>query len=1065
MEPPAGRRRSRSLALLAATLVCWATAVRLDAQGLTGAALQGRILGPDSAAIEDAEVTVSNLSNGERWKNSSRTKGRYEFERLSVGGPYLIEVRAVGFAPARKGDVYLALGQRLAMDFSLARAAYELDTITVTSEPDPRLNAGRTGPAQTIDQGTISRLPVPGRDFTRLALLSPHVVATPTGGLSIDGQPDRLNAIQIDGTTGNDLMGSSGIAGIQVLGNRLVSAEAIKELQVISAPFDVRFGNFAAGLVNAVTRSGTNRLEASVSTYYSDRSLVGKDSEGGRGDDFENKEVSATLGGPIVRDRVSFFLDGGIQRRVFPESDPLITPSTMAGDSVVRVSYADAIRFRNILRDRYGVDAGEPGAFPFRVPAENLFGKLTFQLGVNSRLEVSNDYSHASLRLVPSRGFEVYSLTSSAFGLPASVNATRLTWTAGFSQRYTNELIAARLGQHFRCVSASEFPVVQAWAETRAVSAGSNCLQSLIRNRETEDQHALELTDNLTLVAGAHRLTLGTHDELIRIRSLPPLDYFYGAGWQFQSLDSLEAGTPYSYTATLRDSSRPSGPLSSPDVRQVGAYVQDQWSPGSRWTLTAGLRIDVPFLSREPVLNPTLLAGPLALDNTRTPSGKVLWSPRLGVNIDVTGDGRTYLRGGIGLFAGRPAYKWFVAVDAHTGRDVVYLQCAGEGVVPAFTLDPTRQPTSCGEGPQAPVGPLVNVFDPGFRFPRNLKLALGVDHRFRSGWVGTLDFLYTGGIDQYDLVDVNLEAPYLATGEDSRPVYGTFDDQGTPSPTRRDPAFGPVIVTRNSRGNRAYSLTGQLQKQFANGTELGVSYTYSRSRDRLSPGLDNTDGDVDFTLLDGTLDHRNVRTALWEVPHRLTVLATANLPGAVRFSLFYEGRSGSPFTYGIEGDANADGFGGDDIAYVPADARPGGDIELVVLDTLTGLNVAAPQAVYDTVTRFIRNQSCLGRQRGHLMRRNSCRLRWSSGTQARLAKVVPTFSGHTLELTLDIFNLLHLLDDDWGLVRGADDRLFGFAGYDAANARGIYRWLAPTRVFVDEGASRWSMQLGAKWNF
>jgi Carboxypeptidase regulatory-like domain/TonB dependent receptor len=1064
MEPSPRGRSLASLAFLAVTLVCLAAGGHLEAQGLTGAALQGRILGPDSAAVEDARVSVLNQSNGERWQTSSRTRGRYEFERLSVGGPYLIEVRAVGYAPARQADIYLALGQRLAVDFSLARAAYELDAITVTSEPDPRLNAGRTGPAQSIDQGTISRLPVPGRDFKQLALLSPHVVATPTEGLSIDGQPDRLNAIQIDGTTATDLMGSSGIAGIQVLGNRLVSVESIKELQVISAPFDVRFGNFAAGLINAVTRSGTNRLEGSLSTYYSGRSLVGKDSQGFRGNDFENKELSATLGGPIIRDRLSFFLDGGIQRRVTPETAPLITPSTTAADTNVRVSYDAARRFRAILRDRYGVDAGDSGPYPLRIPAENLFAKLTLQLGLNSRLEVSNDFSSAHLSLIPDRG-GFYSLASSAFSLPASINATRLTWTAGFGRRVTNELIAARLRQHFRCVSNSEFPVVQASVGERLLAAGSNCPQGVIRNRVTEDQRALELTDNITLVAGAHRLTFGTHDELIQIRSLPPLDYFYITQWQFQSLDSLEAGTPFSYLATLRDSLRPSGPLSSPDVRQVGVYAQDQWSPSNRWTLTAGLRIDVPFLSREPVLNPGLLAGPLGLDNTRTPSGKALWSPRLGANIDVKGDGSTYVRGGIGLFAGRPAYKWFVAVDAHTGRDVVYLDCEGQGVVPPFTLDPNAQPRTCGPGPQGPTGPLVNAFDPGFRFPRNLKLALGMDHKFRSGWVGTLDFLYTGGVDQYDLVDVNLREPTVATGEGGRPMYGTIDETGTPSPARRDAGFGPVIMTRNSRGNRAYALTAQLQKHFANGTELGASYTYSRSRDRLSPGLDNTDGDVNFTLLDGTLDHRNLRTALWEVPHRFTVLATANLPGAVQFSLFYEGRSGSPFTYGIEGDANADGFGDDDIAYVPTDVRPGGDIALVVLDTVSGLDVAAPQAVYDSVAQFIRDRRCLRNQRGHLMRRNSCRLRWTSGTQARLAKVVPTFGGHTLELSLDVFNLLHLLDDDWGLVRGADDRLFGLAGYDSPNARGIYTWLAPHREFVDDGASRWSMQLGARWRF
>ncbi len=707
------------------------TLAALNAQSVTSAAIQGRVLGPNDVPIEDATILVTNTSNGARWQTVSRARGRFYLEQLSIGGPYLVEVRAVGFAPAQRDGVFLGLGQRLTADFTLEAAAYQLGAITVNADVDPLINAGRTGPAQVITDSTINRLPVAGRDFTQLILLSPHVTRSPSGGFSIDGQPDRLNAIQVDGATNNDLLGSSGIGGLQVLGARRVSVEAIKELQVISAPFDVRFGNFAAGLVNAVTKSGSNEFEGSLSTYYSARGLVGKDPEGKRGDDFENKEVTATLGGPIARDRAAFFLTGSIQRFAQPETARLIGPDPSApADTFVNISYASAVRFQNILRNTYGLNPGGFGAFPSRLPAGNLLGKLTLQLGINSRLEVSHSYSHSYPSLVLDRNFPSYSLTSTIFSLPATINETRVSWNSSFGSRYANELVAARLRQGFRCVPTSAFPHITVSADQRSLIAGSTCPQGAIRSKDTEDQNALELTDNLTAAVGSHRLTFGTHDELLRLNTLPPLDYFFTFDWTFSSLDSLEQGQPFSYTATLRDPSRPTGPLSSARITQLGGYLQDQWSPNPRLTVTAGFRMDVPFFSRKPVLNQTLL-DELGVDNTRTPSGHILWSPRLGLNYDLAGNGTTYLRGGIGLFAGRPAYKWFVSVDAHSGLEVLYLSCVGEGRVPAFSIDPDNQPTTCAGGLQ-PNTPLVNVFDPAFRFPRNLKIALGADHKFRG---------------------------------------------------------------------------------------------------------------------------------------------------------------------------------------------------------------------------------------------------------------------------------------------------------------------------------------------
>jgi hypothetical protein len=260
-------------------------------------------------------------------------------------------------------------------------------------------------------------------------------------------------------------------------------------------------------------------------------------------------------------------------------------------------------------------------------------------------------------------------------------------------------------------------------------------------------------------------------------------------------------------------------------------------------------------------------------------------------------------------------------------------------------------------------------------------------------------------------------------------------------------------------------MTGQLQKHFANGTEVGASYTYSRSQDRLSASADATDGDVGSTALDGSLEHRRLANSLWDVPHRLTLLTTANLPLGFQASLFYEGLSGTPFTYGIVGDVNADGSATDDIMYVPSAARPGGDVSLVVFEEETGRFGPAPPAEYDRLERFIQGQGCLREQRGRIMRRNSCRSPWSNHTEARLSKVFPTFRGHALQVSLDVFNLLHLIDSDWGVVHGANNGLLELVGYDASKGRGVYRLLGTHPGFIDQDASRWRMQVGVGYTF
>jgi hypothetical protein len=537
--------------------------IALPAQGVTTAALVGTVTDSDSNALADAVVTVTNTATGERWQSATTTRGRYVFEYLTVGGPYIVEARAIGFAPAREPSVLLSLGERHRADFSLLTAILELPEIAVVATTDPLVNAARTGPAQTIGDTLISRMPVRSRDFAQLVYLSPQAVLTPSGGVSIAGQSDRLNGFQIDGATNLDLIGFAGGGGFGTpaasSGVRTLSVEAIQELQILTAPFDVRYGTFAGGLVNAVTRSGSNRWQGSVSGYFEDKGLTGKDSTGLRAADFSTTELALTLGGPIVRDRAAFFLDIGLQRDLIPQSVPGIGTDTTGGaDSAgVGVRYTSAVRFQNILRDTYGVEAGSFVATPARQPSGNVFAKATLQPAVNNRLELSHNYGRGDPDFPGFRApNEFYAFSSNGSRLPATVNATRLTWTSARGTGLSNELNLAflRVREAERCTSASAYSEVIVRADESLLAAGDgfSCTVNF------SNQDVWELTDNLSWSRGGHRLTFGTHSELIRTRRLTliqPLGH-----WEFASLDSLEQGLPEAYFRTLPNPATPEVP-------------------------------------------------------------------------------------------------------------------------------------------------------------------------------------------------------------------------------------------------------------------------------------------------------------------------------------------------------------------------------------------------------------------------------------------------------------------------------------------------------------------------
>jgi TonB dependent receptor len=525
--------------------------------------------------------------------------------------------------------------------------------------------------------------------------------------------------------------------------------------------------------------------------------------------------------------------------------------------------------------------------------------------------------------------------------------------------------------------------------------------------------------------------------------------------WLFSSLASLARGEARHYDRGLGSPARPSG--ADFHALGLGLYAQDRWAPTTRLTLTGGVRVDVPFLPDAVATNQALISA-LGIDTGRLPTGNVQWSPRVGINYDLSGDGAAFLRGGIGLFSGPPPYRWLGNAYRESGDEMVVF--CNPPDVPAF--DPINQPATCSATVPG-TSPRISFFEPGLTLPQNLKVSLGVDRRLPSGVVATIDVLFTRAIHQLYVNDANLGAPTgVALGEGGRALYGTIGASGFSAPAWLDSAFGEIYRVSNRSGDQSMSFSMQLRKRFGGTLALYAAYAYSRARDRMSWVNFPARANFSNTPLDGTLDDRQLRPSFFEAPHKVAVTGTLTLPYRMQASLLFTGASQPPYSYVIDGDANADGVGGpgslpNDIVYVP---RYADDITLLPASDSTRLEA------------FIARQPCLSAQRGRIMHRGGCRNGWLSFVNARITKTVPLGGGgQRVEITADVFNLPNLIDARWGRHRdvttGPSVTLLRLVGWDGANQRGVYRLPArlPARGVVDDAMSRWRVQLGARYGF
>jgi hypothetical protein len=796
---------------------------------------------------------------------------------------------------------------------------------------------------------------------------------------------------------------------------------------------------------------------------------------------YQQQQFGFSVGGPLIRDRLHFFATGDFRHDVRPFASSLqIGNSGAASDTAgIGITHQQADSVATILQSQYGFGGtGSWQAPTIPNPETNLFGKLDYELGANSHVEVSGTFVNANqVTLIhkftsPFNGRDGYELSNSGYNTQNQTRTLRGKWTATFANKYSNEAIVAYTTISDHRNPQSTMPLVLVHVNPTNFNDYLSAGAERFSQANVLDQKSFEFTDNLTFTAGEHLLTVGTHNEFFSFRNV-----FFPASigvWSFGTIDSLKQGHPDRFERAL-STLGPLGPVADFNVKQIGFYAEDRFSPIRNLTITAGLRMDVPSIPN-PIENTAIDTIHLAslnggtIHTSSSPTGNMLWSPRVGFNYDVNGAQQTILRGGVGIFSGRPPYVWVSNAFGNTGVGASTLLCTtpasadsllisnGSG---GFNFPADQRTCHGGAGPSSSAQSIV-FYDPTFKFPQALKIALGIDRQLGWGILGTADFIYTKSINQFYLTDVNLQGVQTTeAGEGGRPLYvqptAFSTTTGAVSPVRLTSAVGQAIENVNKSADRATQMTVQLQKTFSNGIEFNAAYTYSHVLDLFSYTSDISGSNFVFGALDGTIANRNLRTSVYDRPHKFSVSGTVNVPFDARFSLIYTGISGTPFTYVVANDANGDGVGGNDPVYVPRDVN---DLEMK-----NGSGDA------QKLNNYINGEPCLRENRGRILPRDVCRNPWQNLLSARLSKVFPTFGGQSVEVEMDMLNVLNFIKSSWGLTRvtGAfeEQNLIRLAGYDPAKQQGQYTLNLPVKnaVSINSLGSRWVFQLGARYTF
>jgi outer membrane receptor for ferrienterochelin and colicin len=1061
----------------------------------TTSEIQG-LVSDGKAGLAGVTIVATHQPTGTKYTTSSRTDGRYNLPNLKIGGPYSIHVTSIGFKAEHQDDITLLLGQSHKANFVLKEASTTLKEVVVTSGQSKVFNSSRNGSQEIINRRLIEAVPNVNRSWKDLVKLVPS-----QNNLSFGGISSQLNNVTLDGANFNNSFGlGDGTLGGQT-GAQPISLDAIEQIQVNVSPFDVKFGGFAGGSINTVTRSGKNQSFGSVYQFFKNKDLQGYKV----GDvtlpkqDFTYDLKGFTAGGAIVKNKLFFFVNGEQESRMEPGTQWVAADAnnTPNGINVSQAKASDLDALRKFLIEKYNYDPGTYQGYQYASESKRLTTKLDWNINDKNSfsfkytmLRSSADIPASNSQSVNASNGRRPSTTSMPFvggGYVINNNADIFIGELNtrFSNKANNKLqIGYTKLRDFRApLSAGNFPQVDILDGNNLPFTTFGYERFTYGNQLNSD--VIQLNNIFNLYAGKHEFTFGTQNSFKQYQN--GFSPNYAGAFRFNSLADFYASADGTKPAAVYDLSwslTNDFPLVGPKNTELSLFAQDKFRVKDNLTITYGLRADYVAFADNFLYNPVVdtlsrFYNGVRLNTGLAPKNALQLSPRVGFNWDVFDDQTLQVRGGTGLFQGPPPFVWISNQASNTGMALFGSITNGTGYMFNPNIDAYR-PTPT---PGLSRAYSLNVTDPNYKYPQVWKSTLAVDKKL-LGWTVTAEGTYIKNINATVFQNVVLPSTgniTLVNGQTRFAKRSVYDATGT-AQTAANPNIGNAIYMTNA--NIGYVLFGtlQVQRQFKN---LAVNASYTRQT-----AVDATiNGSTAFTMWGArptSTNPNNFEAGFSNnyLPHRIVASFVYGKEffknTKTSFGILYEGSPNplqSSLSYTYAGDLNNDGFNSNELMFVPKDAS---QIKLVNASAVGGVADTRTQTeLWNQLDAFISGNKYLNSRRGQFAERQALVLPWVHRADLNITQDVYIKykdTKHTLRFTMDLFNFTNFLSKDWGVnkvpttmtpltfVRVDTDGktpVFSFPYLDGRNR------VPFTDSFRDNVgfSSRWQMQLGVRYIF
>ena len=1110
----------RLLSLVAAM----AFVVTLHAQ-VTTSSLSGTITDESGEPLAGAVVTAVHTPTGSQYYAIANNAGQYHINGMRIGGPYVVEVSFLGMDTVQNPNVTLKLGEPFEFDAQLT-STNQLNAVVV--EAKSSFNASKTGAGASFNLAQIESIPTINRSVFDVVKYTPQATSSKYGGMAIAGTSTRYNSFQVDGAVANDSFGlsSEGTNGANV-GANPISYDAIEEIQVVVAPFDVRQSGFTGGAINAITKSGTNTVKGTAYAHYYNENFIGttpgtldpndplfiksrmqKNADGTysrmKYDQQYYATFGATVGAPIIKNKLFVFasfeylmssnpniyspLNGSYETAERKLKNEVYYNGSSLGE-YFNVAMADAAiaHYKNVFAP--GVDVNEA----YKVinnDKRNLNALVRLDWNINDRNKLMFRYQLLDAKNLGSgAGNKTYYFNNSYFDRVNTTHTLVGELNSRLSDVVSNDLrVTGVLVNEVRSVPYVA-PTVYTNGDNTVLDIGTHyCsyINKILTNTFT-------LTDNLYISLGKHNLTLGTNNEFYTFANAYRT---YATGqYNFSSVADFFATTPGNnhFTQFLYNYADPTVEgVDGPDwfahtyALQLGLYAQDEWRPNRNFSLTYGIRADAPMLLNKPSVNTGFNSkvSQYSTDPSEqvgvVPKVSILWSPRLGFRWFLNDDHKTLVRGGVGMFTGRVPFVWLSNAYNNTGVETKSVNITDKEILAAvpLTTDPYNDivlgnkftnPKTGEKGIQgSSAGATINTLSENFKYPQVLRANLGLDQEFEGGWKITLDGIFSKSFNNIYFRNVALES--------TSKVYGASAAAAASNPASVAPYYQPksgdyktIVALGNTNEGYSYSASAKIEKTFDWGLYLMASYTYGHSY-TANDGLSSQAHSNLTTNPSVDTNAPELSYSLFDIPHKVNAILAYNSPRyaggrlATSVSLAYTGTSGQRYSFVYYDSSAAMAFNGDGYTGNSLMYIPT-KAEVATMSWTTPSDAAKfEQAVRED--KYLRNH------RGQWAQRNGGISPFEHHIDLQIAEDIfyDRQNGRKLQVTLDVLNLTNLLNREWGLYYSSTItrsllNVDKLTKDAAGNMLPTFSYRKDNAIYLADFNSRWRCQIGLKLTF